>query len=59
MASGRDIGYRDGRRLFTFDDPEPYRSGWFAFRTTWNHMVIRHFRVYALDLNPAPPPSTH
>lgn len=60
VASGRAIAYyRDGRRLFIYDDPEPYRSGWFAFRTTWNHMAVRHFRVYALETNPAstPPPS--
>jgi hypothetical protein len=43
--------YRDGRRLFSFDDPDPYTSGWFAFRTTMNHLTIRHFRTYALEAN--------
>ncbi|HWA10574.1 MAG TPA: DUF6250 domain-containing protein [Opitutaceae bacterium] len=55
LAAGPDIAYyRDGRRLFAYEDPEPYRSGWFAFRTTWNHMAVRHFRVYALEPISAP-----
>ncbi|MGA2440402.1 MAG: DUF6250 domain-containing protein [Tepidisphaeraceae bacterium] len=40
--------YRDGKRIFDFHDDHPYTSGWFAFRTTKNHMQIRHFRVYQL-----------
>jgi hypothetical protein len=40
--------YRDGHRLFDFDDAHPYTSGWFAFRTTKNHMQVRHFRVFQL-----------
>jgi hypothetical protein len=42
--------YRDGKRLFEMNDPQPYTSGWFAFRTTHSHLVIRDFRVY----RPAP-----
>lgn len=49
IAAGRTIGYyRDGRRLFVFDDPKPYVRGWFAFRTVHSHIKIRHFRVYRL-----------
>ena len=48
--------YRDGRRLFAYDDPKPYTSGWFGFRTVDNHLTIRHFRVYRLVLAPPPPP---
>ena len=40
--------YRDGKRLFETVDPQPYREGWFAFRTTQSHMEIRDFRVYRL-----------
>lgn len=40
--------YRDGRRIFSYQDPEPYRDGWFAFRTTWNHLVIRNLRIHSL-----------
>lgn len=43
--------YRDGRRIFDFQDDRPYTSGWFAFRTTRNHMRIRHFRVFTLIPN--------
>jgi hypothetical protein len=40
--------YRDGKRLFDFEDPHPYTSGWFALRTTKNHLTIRGFRVIRL-----------
>lgn len=38
---------RDGARLFTFDDPEPYTHGHFGLRTTRSHLRIRNFRVVA------------
>lgn len=41
--------YRDDRLVFTMDDPAPYTSGWFGFRTVSNHMLIRHFRVHRLN----------
>lgn len=41
--------YRDGRRLFEMNDPQPYTSGWFGFRTVSSHLVIRRFRVYRLE----------
>ncbi len=40
--------YRDERKLFELNDPEPYNSGWFGLRTVTNHMTIRHFRVFRL-----------
>jgi hypothetical protein len=40
--------YRDGRRLFTYTDPNPYTRGYFAFRTTFNHMQLRNLRIYRL-----------
>ncbi len=46
--------YRDDRLLFTMNDPEPYTSGWFGFRTVANHMTIRHFRVHRLEHNATP-----
>jgi hypothetical protein len=50
VAGGRLIQYyRDGKRLFEYVDPEPYVSGWFAFRTTQNHMEVRGFRVFELN----------
>ena len=46
VADGQRIEYwRDGELIFSFDDPEPYRSGWFAFRTVTSHIVIENFRV--------------
>ncbi len=40
--------YRDGHRLFELQDPQPYTSGWFAFRTTQSHLRITGFRVFGL-----------
>jgi hypothetical protein len=40
--------YCDGRLIFDFHDGQPYPRGRFAFRTTWSHLEIRHFRVYRL-----------
>ena len=49
IACGNLIQYwRDGDKLFELNDPEPYTTGWFGFRTTQNHMEIRNFRVYRL-----------
>ncbi len=36
---------RDGARLFTMADPQPYRSGWFGIRTTQSHLRIRRLRI--------------
>ena len=51
LAAGSLIAYyyRDGRRLFTYEDPHPYVAGWFAFRTTFSHLQIRGFRVFGLQ----------
>jgi hypothetical protein len=37
--------YRDGHRVFELNDPQPYTSGWFAFRTTKSHLRIQSFSV--------------
>ncbi|MBO9558676.1 MAG: Tat pathway signal sequence domain protein [Caulobacter sp.] len=49
IADGGRIQYwNDGRKLFQLDDAEPYTRGWFGLRTTWSHLRVRRFRVYAL-----------
>lgn len=49
IADGDRIEYwRDDRRVFHMKDPAHYRRGWFAIRTTANHLKISDFRVYAL-----------
>lgn len=40
--------YRDDRKLFEIEDPEPYTRGWFGFRTVASHFHIEQFRVYRL-----------
>lgn len=49
IASGNLIQFiRDGQKLFELNDPHPYTSGWFGFRTVANHLQIRNFKVYRL-----------
>jgi hypothetical protein len=46
IANGRTIAVdRDGRRLFTLDDPAPYASGHFGLRTTWSHLRVRRLSI--------------
>ncbi len=53
MAAGPVIAYfRDGRRIFAYDDPRPYTWGWFGFRTVHSHIRIRNFRVHRLVAPP-------
>jgi len=42
---GRIAVERDGRMLFVMNDPAPYRSGWFALRTTQSHLRIRRVTI--------------
>ena len=37
--------YRDGERLFHFEDTEPYRKGHFGLRTVQNHLSMDNFQV--------------
>ncbi len=33
--------WRDGEKLFSFRDPAPLTSGWFALRTVKSHLIVR------------------
>ena len=48
--------YIDGKRLVDFRDAEPYREGWFGFRTTLSHTRITNFsyRCESLQQQKAP-----
>ena len=49
VAAGNFIAYyRDGQRIFSFVDNQPYTKGWFGFRTVSSHLKIRNFRVCRL-----------
>lgn len=46
LAQGSTIRYsNNGRVIFDFHDPQPYTHGRFGFRTTWNHVQLRNFRI--------------
>ena len=46
IADGRTVAVeRDGRRLFTLADPQPYTRGHWGLRTTWSHLRIRRIAV--------------
>ncbi len=56
VANGKTIEYwRDGERLFHFEDPAPYEAGWFALRSTFSHLRIARFRVFSLPVEGAAP----
>jgi hypothetical protein len=53
VANGSYIAYyRDQQRLFVMRDHHPYTHGWFALRTTRNHMQVRNLRIYQLQPGP-------
>ncbi len=37
--------WRDDEKIFSYRDPAPLTSGWFAFRTVQAHLEVRNFRV--------------
>ncbi|MEF8787616.1 MAG: DUF6250 domain-containing protein [Planctomycetota bacterium] len=39
---------RDGEVIFEYQDPNPFQSGYFGFRTVHNHEFIDNFKVYRL-----------
>lgn len=48
-AEGERITFaRDGRTLFDFHDPAPYRQGRFGLRTTASHLRVRNFTISSL-----------
>jgi hypothetical protein len=50
IANGRHVEFRrDDRTVFSFDDPDPYTTGYFAIRTTQNHLRVRNFKVSRLN----------
>jgi hypothetical protein len=52
VADGKKIQFlRDGELIFTYDDPEPYREGWFGFRTTRSHIRFDNFKVTRIPTN--------
>ncbi|GAA1361255.1 DUF6250 domain-containing protein [Streptomyces beijiangensis] len=44
-AGRKDQWWRDGELVFDYDDPAPYRNGYFAFRTVTSHFKITDFVV--------------
>ena len=45
---GRTTWARDGVVVFSYDDPEPLREGWFGFRTVWSRIEVREFKIEAM-----------
>lgn len=37
--------WRDGERIFSFRDPAPLTSGWFAIRTVRSHLVVKNLVI--------------
>ncbi|MEY4555708.1 MAG: hypothetical protein RL093_827, partial [Pseudomonadota bacterium] len=45
--NGRAEYWRDGELIFSFADPAPLASGWFALRTVRSHLLIEDLRIEA------------
>jgi hypothetical protein len=45
VANGVTEYWRDDERLFSFRDPAPLTSGWFALRTVRSHLIVRNLAV--------------
>lgn len=47
QVNGRQIRYySDDQLVFDYTDPDPYPSGWFAFRTVASHFHIEDFTIW-------------
>ena len=45
-ANGKTVAVDyGGKRIFTMQDDDPYKMGWFALRTTKSHLQIRNVRI--------------
>ncbi|WP_405378967.1 MULTISPECIES: DUF6250 domain-containing protein [Streptomyces] len=54
VSDGGHLEYwNNGELVFSHDDPEPYRDGWFAFRTVASHFHITDFTVWRPPTDPA------
>jgi rhamnogalacturonan endolyase len=38
----------DGEEYFSYRDPQPFKSGYFGFRTTWSRQTIDNLKIYQL-----------
>lgn len=44
-TASRTRYYINEELLIDYADPEPLLRGWFGFRTTWSHCILRGFRL--------------
>jgi hypothetical protein len=52
VADGSTIQFiRDGEVIFTYQDPEPLKEGWFGFRTTRSHIRFDNIKVTQVPTN--------
>ena len=49
--------FRDNKKLFELNDPAPYTTGHFAFRTTKSHLEFRNFKITPLAPNTSTAPA--
>lgn len=49
IAMGNTVQFfRDDELIYDFKDENPYKKGWFGFRTINNHMSVDNFKVYRI-----------
>ncbi len=49
VADSKFIYEIDGERLVSWQDPNPLKSGWFGFRSTWSRFQIANFTYHRYD----------
>jgi rhamnogalacturonan endolyase len=49
VLEGRIQQYVNGVLFFDFSDQDPYREGYFGFRTTRSHQIMDNFTVYRIS----------
>jgi hypothetical protein len=47
-SNGQADFYRDGEKVFSFRDPAPLQSGWFAIRTVRSHLLVNKLKIQHL-----------
>lgn len=49
VYNGRTSTFVNDKKIFSFQDPDPLKEGYFGFRTTQSRHVIDDFKIYELE----------
>jgi rhamnogalacturonan endolyase len=49
VKDGLSEYFVNGKKYFSYKDPEPLTEGYFGFRTTWSRQQISDFKIHSLE----------